>query len=222
MTAAVAVTLVGCSKEESKAATAPAQSADAQPVASTAPSASEGLPSESDASGANTSTSASTSTAGTTPVDCPKGSSGEGTFSKPCEGKGGARMMDVAWTGKTDEKGPHFRVANRSQSVVLYGKLAVYFYDKTGKQMEVKNPASAKPNPFLTCGGNIFGGLLKGGEKAVLTFSCVKKEQVPDGATAIEAEMQMVGFADSSGNKSSSYWRNTDLTPDQRKKGGVH
>ena len=37
----------------------------------------------------------------------------------------------------------------------------------------------------------------------------------------IEAEMQVVGFADASEKKADTYWKNTDITPDTRKKGGV-
>ena len=62
---------------------------------------------------------------------------------------------------------------------------------------------------------------MKPSESAVLTFSCVPKTVVPDAATAIEAEMQMVGFADPTEKKVDFYWRNSDLTPDVRPKGGV-
>jgi hypothetical protein len=62
---------------------------------------------------------------------------------------------------------------------------------------------------------------MKAGEKAVLTFSCVKKDHVPEGTAAIEAEMQMVGFTDASGGKADTYWRNKDLAPDTRPKGGT-
>lgn len=152
--------------------------------------------------------------------DCPKGSSGPGTFEQPCEAKGGARMMEVTWTGKTDDKGPQFRVVNKGSAVILYGKVTAYFYDKAGKQLEVKD-ASGSAHPAKGCGGNIFGGVMKGGEKAVLTFSCLKKDSVPEGATAIEAEISMVGFADATEKKSEFYWHNKELVPDARKKGGV-
>jgi hypothetical protein len=59
------------------------------------------------------------------------------------------------------------------------------------------------------------------GEREVLTFSCVPKKVIPDGTATIEGEMQTVGFADASGKKVDYYWRNADLTPDQRPKGGV-
>jgi hypothetical protein len=62
---------------------------------------------------------------------------------------------------------------------------------------------------------------MKPGEKAVLTFSCMKKSHIPEGTTAIEAEMQMVGFADATGKKSEFYWKNAELTPEERPKGGI-
>ena len=60
---------------------------------------------------------------------------------------------------------------------------------------------------------------MKAGEKAVVQFSCVKKEHVPEGTAAIEAEMQSVGFADASEKKVDFYWTNPTLVPDVRKKG---
>ncbi|HEY5962357.1 MAG TPA: hypothetical protein VIV60_37630, partial [Polyangiaceae bacterium] len=159
----------------------------------------------------------------TPPVDCPKGSTGPGTFDKPCEATGNARMMEVTWTGKMDDKGPTFRVINKSPAVILHGKVVVYYYDKAGKQLEIPAPSgsTAKPRPYHSCGGFIFGGVMKPAEKAFLTFSCVKKEKVPEGTKAIEAEIQTVGFADETEKKVSYYWRNNDLTPDERRKGGV-
>ena len=48
-----------------------------------------------------------------------------------------------------------------------------------------------------------------------------KKAIVPADAKFIEAEMQTVGFADATEKKSEFYWRNNDLVPDARPKGGV-
>lgn len=152
--------------------------------------------------------------------DCPEGSTGDGSFNKPCEAKGTARMMEVKWTGKMTDTGPSFRVTNTSKIDIVYGKLAVYFYDKAGKQLEVKDPSASPPKnqPMQWCSGKIFDGPMKAGEKAVITFSCVKKEHVPEGATAIEGELQTVGFADETGKKTEYYWRNSELTPDARPK----
>jgi hypothetical protein len=150
--------------------------------------------------------------------DCPQGSTGPGSFDKPCEAKGSARLMEVAWTGKMTDAGPTFRVTNKSTLPILYGTIAAYFYDKQGKQLTVTS--GGKPRPKQVCSGKIFAGVMKPAEKAVLTFSCVKKDHVPEGTTAIEAEIHTVGFSDEAGTKTEFYWRNEGLAPDTRKKGG--
>jgi hypothetical protein len=169
-----------------------------------------------------TATAAATATASAAPVkpaDCPAGSSGEGSLSKPCMAKGKERMMEVVWTGKMTDGGPSFRVHNTAKLDILYGNVVVYFYDKAGKQLEVKAATGTRQNQ--ACAGKIFDGVMKAGEKAVITFSCVKKEHVPEGAVAMEAEMQTVGYADGGGPAISFYWKNPDLTPDVRPKGGA-
>lgn len=208
MIAALALSALGCEEEKPKPAPKPAvpSAVTPAPVAPPAESAAPAAPAA--------------------PVlndKCPKDSSGEGTFNNPCDTKGAQRMMEVAWNNKIDDKGPIFRVINKTKSPILHGKVVVYFYDKAGKQLEIPAPAgsSGKAKPYQTCSGAIFGGIMKPDEKAFFNFSCVKKTHVPEGATAIEAEMQMVGFADASEKAVDYYWRNADLTPDERKKGGI-
>jgi hypothetical protein len=207
--AALALAVLACSKEEPKkqappASSIPAKVEPAPPPASVAPPEPATPPPH---------------------VDCPKGSSGAGTFDSPCEAKGAARMMEVTWNGKMDDKDPTFRVINKSSLPILHGKIAVYFYDKVGKQLEVppaSNSTSGKPRPYRTCSGSIFGGVLKPAEKAFINFSCVKKDGVPGGTKTIEAEIQMVGFADPADDKKVAYyWRNIDIAPSERKPGGV-
>ncbi|HLK41146.1 MAG TPA: hypothetical protein VKU41_30555 [Polyangiaceae bacterium] len=210
---AIVAAVVGCSKEEAKpeapeasaapppsAAPAPTPSASAAPSAAPSASAEEAEPHH----------------------DCPAKSTGIGSFTKPCEAKGGVRLMKVLWK-KTDDKGPSFSIKNVGTQTILYGKIAVYFYDKAGKQLDVSDDSETPPKtrPFHTCGGNIFQGVMKPNESAVITFSCVPKKVIPDGTATIEGEMQMVGFADSSEKKNDFYWRNVDLTPNARSKGGV-
>jgi hypothetical protein len=148
--------------------------------------------------------------------DCPADSSGEGSFAKPCEAKGTARLMELEWNGKMTDKGPPFRVKNIAKLDIVYGKMAAYFYDKDGKQLSLKDD-SGKETPLKWCFGKIFEGPMKVDEKAVITFSCVKKEDVPEGTVAIEAEMQTVGFTED-GKSVDFYWRNKELTPDTRPK----
>lgn len=214
LTLTIALALAGCSKEEAKPQ-APAPSASPEAAPSAAPSAS--------ASAAPSAAPSSTASEATEPHhDCPAKSSGVGTFDKPCEASGGLRMMTVKWT-KTDDKGPSFSIKNIGKATILYGKIAVYFYDKTGKQLDVTDDSQAPPKtkPFHSCSGNFFQGVMKPSESAVLTFSCVPKKVIPEGTATIEGEMQMVGFADATEKKNDFYWRNMDLTPNARRKGGV-
>lgn len=197
----IAVSLVGCDKEEAAPKPEPAKSAPALPAPPPPPVASA-APSE-------------------PKHDCPAGSTGDGSFEKPCEAKGAERMMEVAWNGKMTDGGPQFRVINKSKLVILYGKVVAYFYDKSGKQLEVAGGSSGKPRQHQDCSGNIFGGVMNPGEKAVVTFSCLSKAAVPEGTESIEAEARMVGFADAEGKHNDFYWKNDDLTPDARSKGGV-
>jgi hypothetical protein len=201
----IALALASCSKEEAKPE-APAPSAVPEAAPPPAPSASAAP-------------SAPPPEAAEPHHDCPAKSSGTGSFDKPCEATGAVRMMTVRWT-KTDDKGPSFSIKNIGTATILYGRIAVYFYDKSGKQLDVADD-SDKPKPFHTCSGNFFQGVMKASESAVLTFSCVPKKVIPEGTAATEAEIQMVGFADASEKKNDFYWRNMDLTPNARKKGGV-
>jgi hypothetical protein len=206
VTLAITVAVLGCSKDEPKSQ-APAPTASPAPVPSAVPSVSE----------------RPAASAATEPHhDCPSNSSGIGSFTKPCEAKGSERLMKVKWT-KTDDKGPNFSIKNLGQTTILYGKIAVYFYDKSGKQIELKDDSETPPKtkPFRTCFGNFFQGVMKPAESAVLTFSCVPKKVIPDGTATIEGEMQMVGFADPTEKQIDFYWRNLDLTPESRPKGGV-
>jgi len=169
-------------------------------------------------------TSTPTTTAAPKPVKkpshpCPDGSKGDGTATKPCEATGTTRVMDVKWTGKIKDQGPSFRVTNKTKLEILYGKIYVYFYDKAGKQLEATYGDDKKPYRF--CSGRIFAGPMKPKEKATLYFSCVKKKHVPEGTTSIEAEMKTVGFTAKDEARADTYWRNADLVPEKRPKGGV-
>jgi hypothetical protein len=199
--AVLAVCVMGCESEEAKP-TAP--SASAPPVVSTPPAV----------------TSAPVASAPEKkPVHpCPDKSAGKGTFDDACKATGKVRMMDVTWDKKIGDKGPTFKIINNAKLEVLYGKIVVYFYDKAGKQIEIAG--GDKPRKRLTCAGNIFGGAVKPGEKIFMNFSCVKKDDVPKGATNIEGEITVVGFTDETG-KNDTYWRNDDLAPEDRPKGGI-
>jgi hypothetical protein len=210
VTLAIALGSFGCSREETSVKK-PAASASAGPTA---------VPSTSNLASA---TAGGAASAAPEPHhDCPANSNGIGSFTKPCEAKGSERVMKVKWT-KTDDKGPNFSIKNIGKTTILYGKIAVYFYDKSGKQLDLKDESETPPKtrPYLTCSGNFFQGVMKPAESATLTFSCVPKKVIPEGTTTIEAEMQTVGFADETEKKIDFYWRNADLTPNARSKGGI-
>lgn len=198
-TFALLLLLLGCEEEAAKPASPkPSATPAAAPTPAPAPSVAPAPPKLRD--------------------DCPKGSSGVGTLAEPCVASGDARMMEVKYTGKTTDEGPKFQIVNKSDQQILFGSLAVYFYDKSGKQLEVNG--GEKPKPFQACSGNIFAGAVKPGEKIFMFFSCVKKQHVPEGAVAIEAEAKTVGFADENGKHNEFYWSNPDLAPNERPKGG--
>src|SRR5688572_28888945 len=104
---------VGCSKKDEIAESVghpPSASAAAAPSAKPSAAAPSAAP-------------AASASADLPPrADCPKGSAGPGTFDRPCDAKGTARLMEAVWTGKTDDKGPHFRVTNKATATVLYGR----------------------------------------------------------------------------------------------------
>ena len=134
------------------------------------------------------------------------------------------RMVELAWRGKYDDKGaPTFQVHSKAPKTMLYGRVAVYFYDKAGKLIDVKEApeGSDKTHVFHTCSGNIFAGGLAKDEKAAYNFSCMGKANIPDGMASMEAEAFMVGFADATVKKNEYYWRNNDLASDTRPKGGA-
>jgi hypothetical protein len=200
-TLALAIFLSSCEKEKPKQA-APSASSPPPPPTASAPAP---APSATVAEKKPT-------------IPCPEHSEGKGTFDDPCKAKGKTRIMDVSATTKVGDKGPTFKIVSKSNHEILYGKIVVYFYDKKGKQLDA--PDGDKQRRRLTCAGNIFSGPVKPNEKIFMNFSCVKKDNVPKGVAAIEGEIQTVGFPDDSG-KIDSYWRNDDLAPEERPKGGI-
>ena len=47
-------------------------------------------------------------------------------------------------------QGPSFAVTNNRQVVIVYGKIAVYFYDKAGKQLDVQDDSGTPPRRSRT------------------------------------------------------------------------
>lgn len=173
------------------------------------------------ASATATATEATPASASAKPMsaECPAGSKGPGTLKEPCEASGQARLVELTWAGKADDKGVSFKMVNKATKNLLFGRLYLYFYDKAGKQLEVDD--GGKKSPYKLCTGSVFGGLVRAEEKLTAEFDCVKKSDFPAGTATVEAELQTVGFADSTGMKADLYWTNRDLAPDARTKGGA-
>lgn len=150
--------------------------------------------------------------------DCPKDSKGGGSLKQPCEAAGDARIIEVKYLDKMDDKGPFFNVKNLTDLTVNYGQVQIYFYDKAGKLIDTKDGKKKK-----TCSSNnLFLGTLKKGDLFKIQFGCLKKDGVPDGTASIEAEVDTVGVADKADEKKVDlYWHNKDLAPDDRAKGGI-
>jgi hypothetical protein len=195
--------LLGCGDESGAAGSASASAAPAptpkptpKPTVSAAPSAEPDAPPR---------------------ADCPKDSKGGGTQRQPCEASGDKRFMEVKYL-RIEDKGPAFNVRNTSDATVNYGEVQIYFYDKAGKQIATKDNKKK-----LTCAGaKLFDGPMKKGDFFKINFTCLPKDGVPDGVDTIEAEIDMVDIADKADDKKVDlYWRNKDLAPDERPKGGV-
>ena len=141
---------LGCSKDEAAADAAAAPSASApapSTVASVAPTPS-----------------ASASAAPEAQHDCPTGSTGPGTFTKPCEAKGGvADGGDQVERQDRRQRSPSFAVTSKStRSSSSTAKIAVYFYDKAGKQLDVKDEAGRQGAPVP----HVLGQLLRRRDEA--------------------------------------------------------
>jgi hypothetical protein len=200
---ALAMLSLGCEEPAGAPAAASASASSAAPAAAPPPTA----------------TASATAEAPKPSHPCPEGSEGKGTQKEPCVASGAARILEVTWMKKITDKGPKFRVKSKAKVPILYGDVLIYFYDAAGKQLEVE--VGGKTKKRVQCAGNIFAGAVKPGEGFALFFSCASKKIIPEGATAIEAELRTAGFPDASGNRSDTFWRNDDLTPDERPKGGV-
>lgn len=150
--------------------------------------------------------------------DCPKDSKGGGSLKQPCEAAGDARLVEVKYLDKMDDKGPFFNVKNLSDYTLTYGQAQIFFYDKAGKALDTKDGKKKKTCPS----SNLFVGPLKKGDFFKIQFACLKKDGVPDGAVAIEVEIDTLGVADKADEKKVDlYWHNKDLAPDDRPKGGI-
>ena len=117
----------------------------------------------------------------------------------------------MRWTGLTADKGPTFSVTNTSGLTLKTATASLWFYDKTGKRLDVigakkySTPASA----------DAFGSTpLKPSETRDLNIS-FSANNVPTGAVEIEAEIVRATVVKADGTEGAA-WHNDDLNADAR------
>ena len=128
---------------------------------------------------------------------CPDGSSGEGTVMSPCKAASPAsRMMEVKWTGKIGSKGPIFSVKNNATRAISQGDVRVWFYDASGKQLDVAHMLGMGDRTFkyFWTSGAVFGDGINPGASAEVELG-QGPAMFPAGAVNAEAEAVRVCFA---------------------------
>ncbi|HEY3820107.1 MAG TPA: hypothetical protein VGL81_23240 [Polyangiaceae bacterium] len=152
---------------------------------------------------------AATSTASTAAapagVRCPAGSGSDGTN---CKATGQGRVARLSWNGALGDTAQTLTLRNISGAVMKTGSVSVWFYDRTGKRLDV---AGAKKYALP---GDAFGSTVKAGETRTITFP-LSKTGVPDGTAQIEAEVVKVTLVNADGSDG-PMWKNDDLNADER------
>ncbi len=160
-------TLAACNKVDASASDASASDASAKPASSTAPQSS--APKKDKATCADW--------------------GGEGSLDKECVLKGKSPFK-AKWTGGyMDSFGrqiPEFEVESNFEIEVSWGYVAIYYYDKDGKQLEITFEDGRKVMHSYENGSGILK--IKPGEKKKLGFGPTKAE-TPAGTDTIEIEI---------------------------------
>jgi hypothetical protein len=136
---------------------------------------------------------------------CPVGSSLDGTN---CKASGGYRLGRLTWNGAIADTAQSLMLRNVSGAVLKNGSVTVWFYDKTGRRLDV---AGAKK---YVIPGDAFGSAVKVGETRNITFP-LAKSGVPDGTAQIEAEITKATLVNPDGTDG-PLWTNNDLNSDDR------
>jgi hypothetical protein len=150
-----------------------------------------------------------TASAAPTPAaaKCPAGSAMDATGTS-CKATGTGRVASMTWNGVLGDNAQVVSLRNRSGMVLKAGSVSVWFYDRTGKRLDV---AGAKKYALP---GDAFGAPIKVGETRNITFP-LSKAGVPDGTAEIEAEVVKVTLVNGDGTDGPG-WKNDDLNVDER------
>ncbi|HEY5241288.1 MAG TPA: hypothetical protein VIJ22_07480 [Polyangiaceae bacterium] len=148
-----------------------------------------------------------TATTAATPAGtkCPAGSSTDGVN---CKATGQGRVAAMSWNGTLGDTAQVLTLRNTSGMALKGGAVSVWFYDKTGKRLDV---AGAKKYALA---GDAFGSNIRAGETRTITFP-LSKTGVPDGTAEMEAEVVKVTLVNPDGTDG-PFWKNDDLNADER------
>jgi len=202
--AALALTVSGCGSDADNATSAapsakPAPSAKASASAKPAPSAAPSASAAADASG----------------DPCKKhklDAGGTGTLGDPCKYAGD--LLTAKYKGKIEDDGAVFEITNPWTEDVNWLTAAVYYYDKSGKQMTVKVDGADKKNDFLQ-GIDV---KIPGGKTSDVKLGWTKKELPKD---VDSVEVQIISFGWDLGEGKGAYFGSTEKYSDARAKGGA-
>jgi hypothetical protein len=136
---------------------------------------------------------------------CPAGSTGDAIN---CKASGGARVGRLTWNGTLGDTAQSLTLRNVSGTVLKGGSVTVWFYDKTGRRLDV---AGAKK---YAVPGDAFGSAVKVAETRTITFP-LSRSGVPDGTAQIEAEVTKATLVNPDGTDG-PVWQNDDLNSDDR------
>jgi hypothetical protein len=150
-------------------------------------------------------TPAASATAAPAAPTCPSGSSLAGNI---CKATGQNRVATLTWSGNVNDSGPLLTVKNSSSMGLKNGTVSLWFYDKTGKRLDV---AGTKHYQFA---GDIFAGPLAAGAQKNTTFNFAKAN-IPTGTAEIEGEIVSATLQKTDGSDGST-WKNDDLNADER------
>jgi hypothetical protein len=124
--------------------------------------------------------------------------------------------ITAKWTGEYkpdfDGEKPAFTVTSKLDRAVTWGNVAIYYYDKSGKQLEVTDGGRTYKKFWIS------GGLLQVPAKGTteLKMGWVK-DKAPADTAAIEVEIEGYGFTDV---EPGTFFENPDLGHEDRLKGG--
>jgi len=141
---------------------------------------------------------------------CPAGASMDATS---CKSTGPGRVATLSWNGTLGDTGQVFTLRNTSGMGMKAGTVSLWFYDKSGKRLDV---VGAKK---YAAPGDAFGSNVKAGESRNLTIA-LSKSGIPDGTAEIEGEIVKVTLVNADGTDGFG-WKNDDLNADERVMAGT-